>query len=58
MVCLASTAQHWKDTDTDDVLVASSCKARDAEKAAIRVWNVEKNVCLDVLKVCDLVKLG
>ena len=51
MVCLASTAEHCRGTD-EEVLVASSCKARDADSAAIRVWNVERNVCLDVLKVC------
>eukprot|EP00979_Chaetoceros_neogracilis_P015769 scaffold6508_cov158-Chaetoceros_neogracile.AAC.2 len=44
MVCLASTAQQWKESDTDEtvVLVASSCKARDAEKAAIRVSELRK----------------
>lgn len=51
MVCLASTAEHCRGAH-EEVLVASSCKARDAESAAIRVWNVERNVCLDVLKVC------
>ena len=49
MVCLAST-RYCEDMDAD-VLLASSCKARDAESAAIRVWNVARNVCLDVLKV-------
>jgi WD40 repeat protein len=47
MVCLASTAGKCD----DHILVASSCKARDVENAAIRVWNVERNVCLDILKV-------
>ncbi|GFH47230.1 hypothetical protein CTEN210_03705 [Chaetoceros tenuissimus] len=46
MVCLASTTIEG----TDRTVVASACKARDEENAAIRLWNVEKNVCLDVLK--------
>ena len=57
MVCLASTAGKNGGTAVasgDQVLVASSCKARDTENAAIRVWNVEKNICLDVLKVSSL----
>jgi len=46
MVCLASTTMEG----TDITVVASACKARDEENAAIRLWNVEKNICLDVLK--------
>jgi elongator complex protein 2 len=33
-----------------DVIVASSAKARDAEAACIRLWNVSENRCLQVLK--------
>ena len=53
MICLASTAGRCKGkaTEQDEVLVASSCIARDSENAAIRVWNVEKNICVDILKV-------
>ncbi len=51
MVCLVSTAGRCKKLD-DQVLLASACKARTVEDAAIRVWNVESNMCLDVLKVC------
>jgi elongator complex protein 2 len=32
-----------------DILVASSCKARDLQSAAIRVWDVEANKCIQVL---------
>ena len=49
IVCLASNAG----TSDIDVLVASSCKARDSENAAIRVWNVNKNACVDILKVSE-----
>ena len=53
MICLASTAGRCKGkaSEQDEVLVASSCIARDSENAAIRVWNVEKNICVDILKV-------
>ena len=33
-----------------DVLVASSAKARDVDAACIRIWNVQENRCLQVLK--------
>jgi WD40 repeat protein len=50
IVCLASTAGRCI-TSESQILIASSCKARDVDNAAIRVWNVEQNVCIDVLKV-------
>mmetsp|Transcript_12089 Transcript_12089/g.22616 ORF Transcript_12089/g.22616 Transcript_12089/m.22616 type:complete len:1103 (-) Transcript_12089:973-4281(-) len=50
IVCLASTAGRCSSLENSQVLVASSCKARDADNAAIRVWNIEQNVCIDVLK--------
>lgn len=50
IVCLASTAGRCSTTKSQN-LVASSCKARDVENAAIRVWNADQNICLDVLKV-------
>ena len=34
----------------NDVLVASSTKARDVETANIRLWDVDKNNCVQVLK--------
>ena len=33
----------------DDVVVASSCKARDVEDAAIRLWDIEEGKCLQTL---------
>jgi elongator complex protein 2 len=49
MICLATTAVRVH-KGCDKILVASSCKARDTENAAIRLWDVEKNMCLDILK--------
>ena len=49
MICLASTAGRCESGD-GPVLVASSCKARDAINASIRIWNVERNMCIDELK--------
>ena len=49
MICLASTAGRSVNGD-DPVLVASSCKARDSMNASIRIWNVERNMCIDELK--------
>ena len=45
LYCLASNAGEVN----GDVLVASSCKARDVEAAAIRLWNVEEGKCVQVL---------
>mmetsp|Transcript_15845 Transcript_15845/g.18407 ORF Transcript_15845/g.18407 Transcript_15845/m.18407 type:complete len:962 (-) Transcript_15845:204-3089(-) len=49
LICLASNAERC-DGSNDKVLLASSCKARDAENAAIRIWDVENNMCLCSLK--------
>jgi elongator complex protein 2 len=49
LVCLASNAGKC-DGPNQQILLASSCKARDAENAAIRIWDVERNMCVDVLK--------
>jgi elongator complex protein 2 len=49
LVCLVSNAGQTSDLDKK-VFLASSCKARDADNAAIRIWDVERNMCLDVLK--------
>jgi WD40 repeat protein len=49
LICLKSNAEHCKRYG-GKVLLASSCKARDAENAVIRIWDVEKNMCLDILK--------
>ena len=48
LICLASNACHI--SRGDKALLASSCKARDAENACIRIWNVEKNMCIAILK--------
>ncbi len=49
LVCLATNAGQCGG-EGDKVFLASSCKARDAENASIRMWDVERNMCLDVLK--------
>jgi len=49
MICLATTAGRVH-TGDDKILVASSCKARDSENAVIRLWDVERNMCVDILK--------
>ena len=54
LVCLASTFSKIKGDNNEtfiDVLVASACKARDIEHASIRLWDVERGICLDILKV-------
>ena len=53
LICVASTAQSssYVKGSHSPVLVASSCKARDVEQAAIRLWNVNRGTCLCVLKV-------
>jgi elongator complex protein 2 len=38
------------DTFLEDVIVASSAKARIVEDASIRLWNVERGKCLQVLE--------
>lgn len=55
--CLASTlaartcANHYTPgvKPFNDVIVASSCKARDVEGAAIRLWDIDQGKCLQVL---------
>jgi elongator complex protein 2 len=54
LYCLASTlaartCQEFSDTRPSDVLVSSACKARDVESASIRLWNVHKGTCHQVL---------
>ncbi len=49
LVCLATNAGRCNTVETTELL-ASSCKARDADNAAIRLWDVEQNMCLDILK--------
>ena len=50
---LASTAASKvgaaNDSTQEDVIVASCARARDAEAACIRLWNVSENRCLQVL---------
>jgi elongator complex protein 2 len=59
LYCLTSTlaartaGQFYKppsDTFLGDVIVASSAKARIVEDASIRLWNVERGKCLQVLE--------
>ena len=52
IMCLATNAHSLTDDKSTNVIVASSCKARDVENASIRLWNVDKSKCIDVLKVC------
>lgn len=58
LYCLTSTLMSrtagptYQPTTTlflDDILVASSCKARDAEAASIRIWDVEAGKCAQIL---------
>ena len=49
LVCLASNAVQCDEAGRK-VYLASSCKARDAANATIRIWDVERNMCLDILK--------
>lgn len=49
LVCLASNSTSSLTTNTP-TLVASACKARNVEQASIRLWNVDKGICADVLK--------
>lgn len=49
LVCLATNAGRCNSLEVRELL-ASSCKARDADNAAIRLWDVEQNMCLDILK--------
>ena len=50
---LTSTAASNVGTENDitpkDTIVASSARARDAEAACIRLWNITENRCLQVL---------
>ena len=39
----------------NDVLVASSTKARDVDAAAIRLWDVENGKCIQILTVSSLI---
>ena len=50
LVCLTSNANSQQQSNIQ-VLVASSCKARDVESASIRLWEVDSSVCKQVLKV-------
>eukprot|EP00551_Chaetoceros_affinis_P011591 CAMPEP_0203662444 /NCGR_PEP_ID=MMETSP0090-20130426/406_1 /ASSEMBLY_ACC=CAM_ASM_001088 /TAXON_ID=426623 /ORGANISM="Chaetoceros affinis, Strain CCMP159" /LENGTH=969 /DNA_ID=CAMNT_0050525227 /DNA_START=31 /DNA_END=2937 /DNA_ORIENTATION=- len=55
LVCLATNAGRSDSSKGgsgkgDKVFLASSCKARDAENASIRIWDVERNMCVDILK--------
>lgn len=57
LYCLTSTlaarssqAFAEKYNDSAPILVASSCKARDVEGAAIRLWNVHDGKCHQVLQ--------
>jgi elongator complex protein 2 len=57
LFCLASSAAARTSpelkqgaSEDDTVLVASSTKARDVENAAIRIWDVAKGQCVQVLK--------
>lgn len=45
IVCLASAA-----TENGEMMVASACKARDVENAAIRIFDIQTGECLQVLK--------
>eukprot|EP00559_Dactyliosolen_fragilissimus_P008922 CAMPEP_0184861408 /NCGR_PEP_ID=MMETSP0580-20130426/6097_1 /TAXON_ID=1118495 /ORGANISM="Dactyliosolen fragilissimus" /LENGTH=1196 /DNA_ID=CAMNT_0027358895 /DNA_START=11 /DNA_END=3599 /DNA_ORIENTATION=+ len=59
LACMVSTCGIRYDDDDDDdglyeksrsVIVASSCKARNPKDASIRLWNVNKSTCLQVLE--------
>jgi elongator complex protein 2 len=45
----AQTARAFAGTAPLEVIVASSCKARDADAAAIRLWKVHEGKCHQVL---------
>ena len=49
LVCLASNIGRYPHNVKLEVL-ASSCKARDSENASIRLWDVDRNICLGTLK--------
>ena len=49
LFCLASNLHPGATAGVSDVLVASSCKARDVDAAAIRLWNVQEGTCVQVL---------
>lgn len=59
LICLTSVITTRDDVEDGEkeetkeevVLVASSCKARDMEHASIRIWDVNRGMCVDVLKV-------
>ena len=54
LVCLASNANYVRtatENENRNLIVASSCKARDVENASIRLWEVESSTCVQVLKV-------
>ncbi len=54
LVCLASNAHYVRtapENENRNLIVASSCKARDIENASIRLWDVESSTCVQVLKV-------
>uniref|UniRef100_A0A7S2LPJ7 Elongator complex protein 2 n=1 Tax=Leptocylindrus danicus TaxID=163516 RepID=A0A7S2LPJ7_9STRA len=50
IICLATNAHSMCNDKSMNVIVASSSKARDVENASIRLWNVDKSKCIDVLK--------
>ena len=53
LFCLTSTLTAQSSTEIDiaykEVLVASSAKARDVQGASIRIWDVEKGKCIQIL---------
>ena len=59
LFCLASTVsarsgpKFASSSFANDVLVASSTKAQDADAAAIRLWDADKGKCVQVLSVSD-----
>ena len=53
LICLTSSLTAQSGTVFEDsyqeVLVASSAKARDAQDASIRIWNIEQGKCIQTL---------
>ncbi|GMH94804.1 hypothetical protein TrVE_jg9942 [Triparma verrucosa] len=50
VIALASTAQSLRRDPMKKIVVASSCKSRDAKNAGIKLWNVEGNSCIKTLE--------
>ena len=50
VIALASTAQSLRRDPMKKIVVASSCKSRDAKTAGIKLWTVEGNSCIKTLE--------